>query len=76
MGETFSYLTQAVYDKIQTGEYSLDDGWEGIKRGCFGRSSSAARSDRRRLLREGGGGGDNGGAALVEGEAVRQTKCC
>ena len=77
VAETFSYLTQAVYDKIQTGEYSLDDAWEGIKRGCFGRAGGGARSDRRRLLREGGGGESaNGHGAMVEGEAIRQQKCC
>lgn len=35
--EAFRTVTQEVYNKIQTGEYKIEDGWDGIKTG-FARS--------------------------------------
>ena len=34
--DTFAILTQLIYDRIESGEYKLDDGWDGIKRGYYG----------------------------------------
>ena len=34
--EAFQMVTQQIFDKIQTGEYRLEDGWDGIKKGYFG----------------------------------------
>lgn len=37
--EAFRAVTQEVYNRIQTGEYRIEDGWDGIKTG-FSRPSS------------------------------------
>jgi Ras-related protein Rab-39B len=37
--EAFQLVTQEVYNRIQSGEYKVEDGWEGIKTG-FPRPSS------------------------------------
>jgi Ras-related protein Rab-39B len=31
--EAFNAVTQEVYSRIQTGEYKIEDGWDGIKTG-------------------------------------------
>ena len=31
--EAFSLVTQEVYNRILSGEYKVEDGWDGIKRG-------------------------------------------
>ncbi|XP_058814397.1 ras-related protein Rab-39B [Topomyia yanbarensis] len=31
--EAFNLVTQEVYNRIQTGEYKVEDGWDGIKKG-------------------------------------------
>lgn len=31
--EAFRMIAENIYDKIETGEFSLEEGWEGIKRG-------------------------------------------
>lgn len=37
--EAFQAITQEIYDRIQSGEYKIEDGWDGIKAG-FPRPSS------------------------------------
>lgn len=37
--EAFNLVTQKVYERIQSGEYKVEDGWDGIKTG-FTRPSS------------------------------------
>ncbi|KAF4518235.1 hypothetical protein B566_EDAN006916 [Ephemera danica] len=34
----FELITQEVYDRLQTGEYKVEDGWDGVKAG-FSRSN-------------------------------------
>ncbi len=79
-------MTQQIYDKIQTGEYKLEDGWDGIKKGYFGlarRGGGTAPGDRRRTstaARGGGvgngvGGGGTGSVRLLEGEPASR-QCC
>ena len=34
--DAFAILTQAIYDKIESGEYRVGGGWDGIKRGFYG----------------------------------------
>ncbi|TRY77483.1 hypothetical protein TCAL_07406 [Tigriopus californicus] len=34
--DAFNGVAQEIYDKIRSGEYSLEDGWDGIKKGYFG----------------------------------------
>ena len=34
--DAFAILTQAIYDKIESGEYQVDGSWDGIKRGFYG----------------------------------------
>jgi len=36
--EAFTVISQQIYDKIQTGEYKIEDGWDGIKTGFFQRA--------------------------------------
>lgn len=31
--EAFTLVTEEVYNRIQTGEYKVEDGWDGIKTG-------------------------------------------
>ena len=73
--EAFQMVTQQIYDKIETGEYRLEDGWDGIKKGYFGLA--------RRSLVSRGGRSDSGGSGrpgrtntvdLTEGEPAYQ--CC
>ena len=66
-----------IYDKIQSGEYRLEDGWDGIKKGYFGlaRRSLVSRGGRS----DSGGSGGSGGRAntvslTAEGEPAYQ--CC
>ncbi|XP_055683837.1 ras-related protein Rab-39B [Lutzomyia longipalpis] len=37
--EAFSMVTQEVYNRIQSGEYTVEDGWDGIKTG-FAKTNS------------------------------------
>lgn len=62
VAEAFSMVSQEVYDRIESGEYTVEDGWDGIKAG-FAKTSGAA----------GGRGGHN--VHLELGEPARST-CC
>jgi len=75
--DTFAILTQSIYDRIESGEYKLDDGWDGIKRGYYGalgnrvhnnntlrRSNSNPQRNNRRSV-----------VNLVEAQAERRL-CC
>jgi len=75
--DTFAILTQSIYDRIESGEYKLDDGWDGIKRGYYGalgnrvhnnntlrRSNSNPQRNNRRSI-----------VNLVEAQAERRL-CC
>lgn len=66
----FALLTQTIYDKIQCGDYRLEDGWDGIKRGYFGINNNATNQRTNRN----GGGGDP--FSLVEAEAADRRLCC
>jgi len=35
--EAFTIISQTIYDKVQRGEYSLQEGWDGIKPGFLQR---------------------------------------
>lgn len=80
--DAFAILTQAIYDKIESGEYRVDGNWDGIKRGFYGnltgstsRSAGAASENNNqngiRLLRSRNGSIVN----LLEGQAERKL-CC
>jgi Ras-related protein Rab-39B len=38
--EAFTVISQQIYDKIQSGEYKVEDGWDGIKTGYFQRGGA------------------------------------
>ena len=74
-------MTQAIYDKIESGEYRVDGTWDGIKRGFYGglaagtrinnnfSRGSASNSVSRR--------NQNGATVnLVEGQPVERKLCC
>lgn len=63
VAEAFSMVSQEVYDRIQSGEYTVEDGWDGIKTG-FARTSAAA-----------GGGARGNNVHLELGEPARSS-CC
>ena len=65
--DAFAVLTQAIYDKIESGEYKIEDGWDGIKRGYFGLSGSTAPMNNNR--RTNGSPGD-----LLEAQPAQ--RCC
>ncbi len=66
--DAFAILTQAIYDKIETGEYKIEDGWDGIKRGYFGVTggSSPVNNNRRQ--------NNVSGAGMLEAQPAQ--KCC
>jgi len=79
--DAFAILTQAIYDKIESGEYRVDGTWDGIKRGFYGglaagtrinnnfSRGSASNSVSRR--------NQNGATVnLVEGQPVERKLCC
>jgi len=37
--EAFTVISQQIYDKIKSGEYKVEEGWDGIKTGYFQRSN-------------------------------------
>ena len=43
--DTFAILSQLIYDRIESGEYKLDDGWDGIKRGYYGALGSSVNNN-------------------------------
>ncbi|XP_023335903.1 ras-related protein Rab-39A-like [Eurytemora carolleeae] len=36
--EAFTVISQQIYDRIKSGEYKIEDGWDGIKTGYFQRT--------------------------------------
>eukprot|EP00092_Neocalanus_flemingeri_P004223 GFUD01004543.1.p1 GENE.GFUD01004543.1~~GFUD01004543.1.p1 ORF type:complete len:218 (+),score=88.47 GFUD01004543.1:202-855(+) len=42
--EAFTVISEEIYNKLQTGEYKVEEGWDGIKTGFF------QRPDRRGML--------------------------
>lgn len=67
VAEAFNMVSQEVYDRIQSGEYEVQDGWDGIKTG-FARTGGSAS----------GGSGARGGGHNVHlemGEPARSS-CC
>ena len=73
--DAFCALTQEIYDKIQVGEYRLEEGWDGIKKGFFGGGMN------NRDLSNGGGSSSRNRfrtrnhLSLAEGEPAGD-KCC
>lgn len=59
--EAFTSISQQIYDKILTGEYKIEDGWDGIKRGF--------------LQREGVPDGGHSQGGLVEAKP-HNNPCC
>lgn len=37
--EAFTAITQEIYNRIQSGEYKIEDGWDGIKKSNFSTSN-------------------------------------
>ena len=65
--DAFAILTQNIYDKIETGEYRLDDGWDGIKRGYYGGSPQLNLINNNRSSRS--------IVSMAEGQPERRL-CC
>ena len=42
--EAFTVISEEIYNKLETGEYKVEEGWDGIKAGHF------QRPDRRGML--------------------------
>jgi len=69
--DAFAILTQAIYDRIESGEYKVDGTWDGIKRGFYGSLAAGTRiqnnnyssNSRRRAVN------------LAEGTPVNR-RCC
>jgi Ras-related protein Rab-39B len=40
--EAFSIISQTIYDKVQCGEYKLEEGWDGIKPGFLQRAGGGS----------------------------------
>jgi len=58
--EAFMAITEEIHDRILSGEYKIEDGWEGIKAGF-------ANSERRYML------ADPNGVSLAE---PAKSSCC
>ena len=41
--EAFSLISQAIYDKVERGEYKIEEGWDGIKAGFLQRPGGAGQ---------------------------------
>ena len=62
MEEAFTVISEEIFNKLERGEYSVEEGWDGIKAGYMKRSPAS-----RLPL--------NGAAGLVEAEPAH-SKCC
>ena len=75
----FRHLTQQIYDRVRSGEFQLEDGWDGIKRGFFGSQQARLQQQQQRQASSGlrRRASRNGSAqpSLLEGEAL-QSNCC
>ena len=56
---------------LQKGEYKVDDGWDGIKKGYFSRSGVNANNNL-----SGTSALRRAGAGLAEAEPANRTWCC
>ena len=74
--QPFQHLAQVIYNKIKSGEYKFQDGWDGIKRSYFahsryhfhGTEESAALADNSN---------NNTNVTLAHGEPVTDgASCC
>jgi len=81
----FLHLAQVIYDKIKTGEYKFEDGWDGIKRSYFGHSRYHFHpsSEEPSALAHNTGNTSNNGrrrrstVTLAQGEPVHsRVNCC
>jgi len=76
----FQHLAQVIHDKIKTGEYKLEDGWDGIKRSYFGSSRYHYGAEEVPAMGEGEGGRGATTArptlSMAHGEAVHRQNCC
>lgn len=70
--ETFACLSQLIYDRIQTGEYKLDDGWDGIKRGYYGVLGSSVVNNNNNSVNN---SVPDRSIRLLEGQPERRL-CC
>ena len=68
--DAFAILTQAIYDKIESGEYRVDGEWDGIKRGFYLAAGSRINNNYPRSSRAG-----RNTVSLAEGTPV-DRKCC
>ena len=65
----FQHLAQTIYDKIKTGEYKIEDGWDGIKRSYFGSTRYTYGTEESAITQP-------SLSPLVHGEAVQRHNCC
>ena len=79
---TFTQLTQTIYDKILEGDYRLQDGWDGIKKGYFGGNRYQYGSGGSSTAGSNVAGGPhnsrtaNNGGLLVAEAARDRLVCC
>jgi Ras-related protein Rab-39B len=67
--DAFAILTQTIYDKIENGDYKIEDGWDGIKRGYYGLTSQNITNNNRRP------NSNTSGVNLVEAQPYKRL-CC
>jgi len=68
--DAFAILTQAIYVKIESGEYKVDGEWDGIKRGFYLAAGTRINNNYPRSSRAG-----RNTVSLAEGTPV-DRKCC
>jgi len=71
--DAFAILTQAIYDKIESGEYRVDGAWDGIKRGFYGSLSAGTRINNN--YPRNSSNSRRSALNLMEGTPVNR-KCC
>ena len=64
--EAFTVISEEIYNKLERGEYSVEEGWDGIKAGYMKRTDTRSAASRLPL---------NGTGGLVEAEPAH-SKCC
>ena len=70
--DAFAILTQAIYDKIESGEYKVDGEWDGIKRGFYLAAGTRINNNYPRSSRT---SANRNTFNLAEGIPV-ERKCC
>ena len=73
----FQHLAQVIYNKIKSGEYKFQDGWDGIKRSYFAHSRYHFHGSEEPAAAITSSATNDSNITLAHGEAVgSRASCC